>query len=50
MNNAGEKVSIPSSELRVGHIVEINANERIPADILLLYTSEEIGTCFIRTD
>lgn len=31
-------VSIPSCDLRVGHIVEINANQRIPADIILLHT------------
>lgn len=39
-----------SSELKVGDIVIVNPNERIPADMILLYTKEESGTVFIRTD
>ena len=39
-----------SSELQVGQVIEINANERIPADLLLLYTTEKSGTVFLRTD
>lgn len=30
---------VPSAALRVGDIIEINANQRIPADMLLLYSS-----------
>ena len=33
------KVDQPSSNLKVGDIIEVNANQRIPADLLLLYTS-----------
>ena len=34
----------------MGDIIEIKANERIPADLILLYTSEKSGTVFLRTD
>lgn len=44
------KVSIPASKIKVGHMIEIKAGERIPADMILLTTSEESGTVFIRTD
>jgi phospholipid-translocating ATPase len=39
-----------SQNLKVGHIVKVNQNERIPADLLLLYTTEKSGSVFIRTD
>ena len=41
---------IYSQDLRIGHIVKVNHNERIPADLLLLYTTEKTGSIFIRTD
>jgi phospholipid-translocating ATPase len=36
--------------MRVGDIIKILHNERVPADILLLFTSEKSGSVFIRTD
>jgi phospholipid-translocating ATPase len=42
--------SIPSSRLRVGDLVLIEKNQRVPADVILLRTSDSSGTCFIRTD
>ncbi|KXN90751.1 putative phospholipid-transporting ATPase IIB [Leucoagaricus sp. SymC.cos] len=42
--------SIPSSSIRVGDLVLLEKNQRVPADMVLLHTSEESGTCFIRTD
>jgi magnesium-transporting ATPase (P-type) len=39
LRNGGRKVDIPSSALRVGDIIEVKANQRIPADLILLYTS-----------
>ena len=44
------RVNIAASKIKVGHIIEINAGERIPADVALLGTTEESGTVFIRTD
>lgn len=42
--------STPSSSIKVGDLVLLEKNQRVPADMVLLTTSEEEGTCFIRTD
>ncbi|KAI6009970.1 hypothetical protein EDC04DRAFT_2771575 [Pisolithus marmoratus] len=42
--------SVPSSSLRVGDLVILEKNQRVPADMVLLRTSDPSGTCFIRTD
>ncbi|KIY46035.1 phospholipid-translocating P-type ATPase [Fistulina hepatica ATCC 64428] len=42
--------SVPSSSLRVGDLVLLEKNQRVPADLVLLHTSDLSGTCFIRTD
>lgn len=41
---------VPSSHLKVGDIIIIEKNQRVPADIVLLKTTDKTGTCFIRTD
>ena len=42
--------AVPSSKLRVGDLLFLEKNQRIPADLVLLRTSDVSGTCFIRTD
>ncbi|CAG0919422.1 unnamed protein product [Notodromas monacha] len=42
--------SITSAEIKVGDLLYVQKNQRIPADLILLRTSEKSGTCFIRTD
>ncbi|KAG1464834.1 hypothetical protein G6F56_005001 [Rhizopus delemar] len=42
--------SIPSSKIRVGDLLYIMKDQRIPADMVLLRTTEETGASFIRTD
>ena len=42
--------SVPSSQLAVGDLVVLEKNQRVPADLVLLRTSDSSGTCFIRTD
>ncbi|EJD43937.1 aminophospholipid-transporting P-type ATPase [Auricularia subglabra TFB-10046 SS5] len=42
--------AVPSSDLRVGDLVYLEKNQRVPADMVLLKTSDASGTCFIRTD
>lgn len=39
-----------SSQLQVGMVVEINANQKIPADLVLLHTQDKSASIFIRTD
>ena len=36
--------------MKVGDIIKVHQNERIPADMILLYTTEKSGSIFIRTD
>ena len=38
------------ANLVVGDIIKVNQNERVPADCLLLYTTEKSASVFIRTD
>lgn len=42
--------AVPASALRVGDLVLLEKNQRVPADLVLLRTSDASGTCFIRTD
>lgn len=42
--------AIPSSSIRVGDLIVLEKNQRVPADVVLLRTSDSSGTCFIRTD
>ncbi|EEB87026.1 hypothetical protein MPER_15819, partial [Moniliophthora perniciosa FA553] len=42
--------AVPSSSIRGGHLIRLEKNQRVPADLVLLKTSDSSGTCFIRTD
>ncbi|XP_003372926.1 probable phospholipid-transporting ATPase NEO1 [Trichinella spiralis] len=46
----GGREEMKSSELVVGDVINVHKNQRIPADMVLLRTSDKTGTCFIRTD
>ena len=39
-----------SQNLKVGQLLKVHQNERIPADMALLFTTEKNGTVFNRTD
>nr|XP_054762202.1 probable phospholipid-transporting ATPase IIB [Lytechinus pictus] len=43
-------VKVPSSELQVSDLIVVEKNQRVPADLVLLRTTERNGACFIRTD
>ncbi|CAB4008366.1 probable phospholipid-transporting ATPase IIB isoform X1, partial [Paramuricea clavata] len=43
-------VPVPSSKIRVSDIIIVEKNQRVPADMIFLRTSEKNGSCFIRTD
>lgn len=36
--------------IKVGDIIEVKSNQRIPADMVILSTEDPEGTVFIRTD
>lgn len=40
----------PCSDIEVGDLIVIEKDRRIPADIVLLRTTEKSGACFVRTD
>ncbi len=44
------RVSVASSEIRVGDLVYVDKGHRVPADMVLLRTTEHSGSCFVRTD
>lgn len=47
----GGEITISSQSMKVGDIIKVNQNERVPADLIMLYTTEEeSGDVFIRTD
>ena len=48
--NNGTFQKVTSERMRVGDIIKVSHNERVPADLLLLYTTEKSGSVFIRTD
>lgn len=50
MTSLGGYESVPSSAIRVGDLIVLEKNSRVPADCVLLRTSEPTGSCFLRTD
>lgn len=41
---------VKAQDMRVGDIIQVNAEERVPADMICLYTTDKSSTCYIRTD
>lgn len=41
---------VAASKLKVGDLIIVDKDERVPADLVLLRTSEKSGSVFIRTD
>lgn len=41
---------IPSSDIKVSDLIMVEKDQRVPADMVLLQTTEKSGSCFIRTD
>ena len=46
----GRAQSVRSRDLKVGDLIKVVKNQRIPADIMLLRTGDGTGEAFIRTD
>ena len=50
LTNRG-KEEIRSADIQIGDILEINQNDRLPADLIVLKSyNDENGSLFIRTD
>jgi len=41
---------VKALDIRVGDIIQVNSDERIPADLVCLFTTEKSGAAYIRTD
>lgn len=41
---------VSSSKLKVGDLIVVEKDERVPADLILLRTSDKSGAVFVRTD
>lgn len=50
LTQTGGLEMVPSSKLKVGDIIIVEKDERVPADLVLLRTSDKSGTVFVRTD
>eukprot|EP01117_Protostelium_nocturnum_P011512 TRINITY_DN4173_c0_g2_i2.p1 TRINITY_DN4173_c0_g2~~TRINITY_DN4173_c0_g2_i2.p1 ORF type:complete len:1099 (+),score=335.10 TRINITY_DN4173_c0_g2_i2:86-3382(+) len=42
--------AVPSSDIQVGDLIFVDKDQRVPADMVFLRTTEKNGSCFIRTD
>ncbi|TIA92065.1 hypothetical protein E3P81_01659 [Wallemia ichthyophaga] len=42
--------STPSSSIKVGDLLFLEKNQRVPADLVLLRCTDSSGTCFVKTD
>lgn len=47
---SGEVIDIPSSDIVVGDLIHLEKDQRVPADMIFLRTSDKSGSTFIRTD
>ena len=45
-----QNVKVQSQNIKVSDIIKVEKNQRVPADMVLLRTSESDGTCYVRTD
>ncbi|KAJ8041253.1 putative phospholipid-transporting ATPase IIB [Holothuria leucospilota] len=43
-------VNVPSSDIQVSDLIVVEKDQRVPADMVFLRTTEKNGACFIRTD
>ena len=43
-------IKIKSCEIKVGDIIQLSKNERVPADMVFLHTTDKSKTIFLRTD
>ncbi|KAG5468369.1 hypothetical protein LSCM1_02349 [Leishmania martiniquensis] len=50
LTRSGDVVAVRSSHIQVGDLLILHQGQRVPADCVVLHTSEKTGTTFIRTD
>ena len=50
MARQGGFVRVKSKDLKVGDVVRIEGGDRVPADMVTLYSDGDQGTLFLKTD
>jgi phospholipid-translocating ATPase len=50
LTRGGEIAPVKSADIRVGDLLLLHHDQRVPADCVVLHTSEKTGTTFVRTD
>lgn len=50
IRKGGKRDKVKSKDLRVGDIVVVKSGNRIPADMITLYSDDDQGTLFLKTD
>ncbi|KAK8726384.1 hypothetical protein OTU49_010239, partial [Cherax quadricarinatus] len=50
MTPHGGQRTVTSANIKVGDLIFVEKDQRVPADMVFLRTTETSGTCFIRTD
>lgn len=50
LTRAGQFKNVKCQNIKVGDIIKITHNSRVPCDMVLLYTTEKSESVFIRTD
>ena len=47
---SGETEAVCAQDIRVGHLIRVRTDQRVPADLVLLRTHDASGSGFVRTD
>lgn len=50
LDGSGRQVTVTSAGIKPGHVLVLRCNQRVPADMVLLQTTNSTGASFIRTD
>ena len=50
VTNEAKQEKIKSSNIKIGDLIILNENQRVPADMILIWCSSNNGTTFVRTD
>lgn len=48
--NGGKILKTKAKNFEVGDLIKVSYNQRVPVDMVLLYTTDKSGSVFIRTD
>ncbi|ELP90095.1 cation-transporting ATPase, putative [Entamoeba invadens IP1] len=50
MVSQGQFIPVKSKDIKVGQLLRLKKGQRVPADLVILQSADDEGTCFIKTD